>query len=150
MLRDTIQNALKEAMKNKDTKIVSATRLIVAGIKNKDVDARTKGEKEATEADILSLMQSMIKQRKESLKIYEDANRPELAAKEQDEIDVIQTFLPKQLGDAETEAVIKAIIQETCATSAKDMGKVMAELKTKYSGKMDFSTVSGKVKALLS
>ena len=150
MLRDEIQNALKEAMKNKDTKVVSATRLIIAGIKNKDVDARAKGEKEASEADILSLMQGMIKQRKESFKIYEDANRPELAAKEQDEIDVIQSFMPKQMGDAEVEAAIKKIIQETGASSAKDMGKVMGELKAQYSGKMDFSTVSGKVKALLS
>ncbi|MDD4556734.1 MAG: GatB/YqeY domain-containing protein [Alphaproteobacteria bacterium] len=150
MLRDEIQNALKNAMKNKDTKTVSAARLIVAGIKNKDVDARAKGEKEASEADILSLMQTMIKQRKESFRIYEEAKRVDLAEKEQSEIEVIQSFMPKQMSDAEVETAIKGIIAATGASSAKDMGKVMAELKAKYSGKVDFSTVSAKVKALLS
>lgn len=150
MLRDEIQNALKEAMKNKDIKVVAATRLIIAGIKEKDVVARGKGEKEATEADILSLMQSMIKQRKESQKIYEDAGRHDLAQKEIDEIQVIQKFLPNQLSEEETVKVIKDIIAYKGASSMKDMGVVMAELRGKYAGKMDFSIASLKVKELLS
>lgn len=150
MLRDEIQNALKEAMKNKNTKVVSASRLIIAGIKEKDVVARGKGEKEASEADILSLMQSMIKQRKESQKIYEDANRHDLAEKEVAEIEVIQTFLPQQLSEVETVNVIKEIIAKTGASSMKDMGVVMAELRGKYAGKMDFSIASAKLKEHLS
>lgn len=150
MLREDIQNALKEAMKNKDMKTVAATRLIIAGIKEKDVIARGKGEKEAGESDILSLMQSMIKQRKESQKIYEDADRHDLAAKEISEIEVIQSFLPSQLSEAETIAAIKAAISGTNSSSIKDMGVVMAELRAKYAGKMDFSTASAKVKELLS
>ncbi|MDR1694244.1 MAG: GatB/YqeY domain-containing protein [Lactobacillaceae bacterium] len=150
MLRDEIQNALKEAMKNKDVKTVAATRLIIAGIKEKDVVARGKGEKEAVEADILALMQSMIKQRKESQKIYEDADRHDLAQKEMDEIEVIQSFLPNQLSEEETVKVIKDVISAVKASSMKDMGVVMAELRGKYAGKMDFSIASTKVKELLS
>lgn len=150
MLRDDIQNALKEAMKNKDMKTVAATRLIVAGIKEKDVVARGKGEKEASEPDILSLMQSMIKQRKESQKIYEEASRHDLAQKEIDEIEVIQSFLPNQLSEEETVKVIKEVIAATGAASMKDMGIVMGELRGKYAGKMDFTIASAKVKELLS
>lgn len=150
MLRDEIQNALKEAMKNKDVERVGATRLIVAGIKEKDVVARGKGEKEAGEADIMSLMQSMIKQRKESVKIYEDANRHDLAAKEQSEISVIQSFLPSQMSEDEVTTAINDIIRATGSSSVKDMGVVMAELRGKYAGKMDFGSASAKVKAMLS
>lgn len=150
MLRERIQNALTSAMKAKDTKVTSATRMIVAGIKNQDVVMRGKGLKEAGEEDILAMMQTMIKQRKESLKIYQDAGRDDKAEIEQSEIEIIESFLPKQLSDEEVSAVIKEIIAKTGATSPKDMGLVMADLKANYVGKLDFAKASGTVKALLS
>ena len=149
MLREDLQKALKEAMLAKDTQTVAAVRLIIAGMKDKDVDARGKGQKEASDADLLSMMQNMIKQRKESFKIYVEGNRQDLADKEQAEIVVIEKFLPKQMNDEQVEAAIKEIIAQTGATSIKDMGKVMAELKAKYVGQMDFGSASGKIKALL-
>jgi uncharacterized protein YqeY len=150
MLREELQNSLKEAMKNRDTQTVNAVRLIIAGQKEKDVEARGKGQEKASDDVLLSMMQSMIKQRKESIKIYEDGNRPDLAQKEQAEIDVINRFLPKQLSASEAEAAIKSVIAEVGAASIKDMGKVMAALKAKYAGQMDFGAASGIIKQLLS
>lgn len=149
MLRETLQEALKTSMKNKDMTTVGAVRLIIAGMKDKDVDARGKGQKEASEADIMSLMQNMIKQRKDSIKMYVDGKRQDLADKEQIEINVIETFLPKQMSDAEIENSIKSVIAEVDASSIKDMGKVMAELKNKFAGQMDFGKASGVIKSLL-
>lgn len=149
MLREKIQNAIKEAMKSKDVERLSAVRMILAGIKEKDVDARGKGKPEAAEIDLLSMMQTMIKQRQESAKIYIEGKREELAAKEEAEIKVIQEFLPKQMGEAEVEAAIKDIITEIGASSMKDMGLVMAKLKEKFAGQMDFGAASAKIKALL-
>ena len=149
MLREDLQNALKEAMKNKDMKTVNAVRLIIAGQKEKDVEARGKGAKEATDTELMSMMQTMIKQRNDSIKMYMDGNRPELAEKEKAEIAVIERFLPKQMNDAEVEVAIKALIAETGATSMKDMGKVMGALKAKYAGQMDFGKANGVVKACL-
>ncbi len=150
MLRDEIQTAVKEAMKNHETERLSTVRMILAGIKEKDVDARGKGKECASEADILSMMQTMIKQRQESAKIYREGDRAELAEKEEAEIAVIQGFLPKQMDDGEVEAAVRAAIDETGAASMKDMGKVMGVLKQKYAGQMDFGAVSGKIKAMLS
>lgn len=150
MLRDEIQTAVKEAMKNHETERLSTVRMILAGIKEKDVDARGKGKECASEADILSMMQTMIKQRQESAKIYREGDRAELAEKEEAEIAVIQGFLPKQMDDAEVDAAVRAAIDETGAASMKDMGKVMGVLKQKYAGQMDFGAVSGKIKAMLS
>lgn len=150
MLREDLQNSLKEAMKNRDTKTVNAVRLIIAGQKEKDVEARGKGQEKASDDVLLAMMQSMIKQRKESIKIYQDGNRPDLAEKEQSEIDVITRFLPKQLSAEEAEAAIKAIIAEVGAGSIKDMGKVMGVLKNKFAGQMDFGAASGIIKQLLS
>lgn len=150
MLRDDLQNSLKEAMKNRDTQTVNAVRLIIAGQKEKDVEARGKGQEKAADDVLLAMMQSMIKQRKESIKIYTDGNRPDLAQKEQSEIDVISRFLPKQLSADEAAAVIKAVIAEVGAASVKDMGKVMGALKNKYAGQMDFGAASGIIKQLLS
>lgn len=150
MIRDDIQNAVKDAMKSRQTERLSAVRMVLAGIKEKDVDARGKGKEAASEADILSMMQTMIKQHQDSIKMYTDGGRADLAAKEEAEIKVIQEFMPKQMDDAEVEAAVKVAIAETEAASMKDMGKVMAALKEKYSGQMDFGTVSGKIKALLS
>ena len=149
MLREDLQNALKEAMKAKDMATVSAVRLIIAGQKEKDVAARGAGKECATDAEPLSMMQGMIKQRNESIKIYNDGGRPELAAKEQAEITVIERFLPKQLNDEETKAAIAAVIAKTGASGMKDMGKVMAELKAAYAGQLDMGKASGLLKSML-
>lgn len=150
MLRDAIQNAIKEAMKNHQPERLSTVRMILAGIKEKDVDARGKGKECAAEADLMSMMQTMIKQRQESAKMYRDGSRPELAEKEENEIKVIEEFLPKQMTDAEVEAAIASIIAETGASSMKDMGSVMSRLREKYAGQMDFGAASGKIKTALS
>lgn len=149
MLREDLQNALKEAMKSHDMATVSAVRLIIAGQKEKDVAARGAGKECASDADLLSMMQGMIKQRNESIKIYNEGGRPELAAKEQLEIDVIERFLPKQLSEAETKAAIEAAIAKTGAAGMKDMGKVMAELKSAYAGQLDMGKASGLIKSML-
>ena len=148
MLREDLQKALKESMLAKDTQRVNAVRLIIAGMKEKDVDARGKGQKEASETELLSMMQNMIKQRKDSIDMYLKGNRQDLADKEQAEINVIETFLPKQMNDDEILAAVKAAVADTGATSMKDMGKIMGILKSKYAGQMDFGKVSGVIKTL--
>lgn len=150
MLREELQKTLKESMLARDVSTVGAVRLIIAGMKEKDVDARGKGLKEASETDLLSMMQTMIKQRNDSIKMYTDGNREDLAEKERTEISVIERFLPKQMSDADVEAAIKVAIATTGAASMKDMGKVMTELKAKYVGQMDFGKANGVIKALLS
>ncbi len=149
MLREDLQNSLKEAMKNKDMKTVNAIRLIIAGQKEKDVEARGKGLEKASDTDLLSMMQTMIKQRTESIKIYNEGNRADLAEKEQAEIDVISRFLPKQLNAEEIDNAIKEAIAETNAAGIRDMGKVMGALKAKYTGQMDFGTASAAIKKFL-
>ena len=149
MLRDDLQKALKEAMLAKDTATTGAVRLIIAGQKEKDVEARGKGQEKATDAELLSMMQGMIKQRNDSIKMFIEGNRPELADKEKAEIAVIERFLPKQMSEAEAEAAVKAVIVETGAASMKDMGKVMGALKARYAGQMDFGKVNVLVKAQL-
>lgn len=149
MLRDDLQNTLKESMKNRDMTTVSAVRLIIAAMKEKDVDARGRGQEKATDAELLSMMQGMIKQRKDSIKMYLDGNRQDLADKEQSEINIIEKFLPKQLSGADMENAIKAVIAETGAQSMKDMGKVMGALKAKYAGQMDMGAANGMIKNLL-
>lgn len=149
MLREDLQNALKEAMKAKDMATVSAVRLIIAGQKEKDVVARGQGKVCASDADLLSMMQTMIKQRNESAKIYTEGGRPELAAKEQAEITVIERFLPKQMNEEETKAVLSGIITKIGAAGMKDMGKVMAELKAQYAGQVDMGKASALIKSLL-
>lgn len=150
MLREDLQNALKNAMKEKNTLETNAVRMIIAGMKEKDVEARGKGKPQAEDTELMSMMQTMIKQRGESIKMYIDGNRPELAQKEQAEIAIIERFLPKQLSTEETTAAIKGIIAQTGAASMKDMGKVMSALRTKYAGQMDFGAASGIIKNLLS
>lgn len=150
MLRDDLQKALKDSMLSHDSVTTGAVRLIIAGMKEKDVDARGKGQEKASDADLLSMMQTMIKQRNESIKMYVDGNRQDLADKEMSEIKVIERFLPKQLNDAEAEAAIKAVITAIGASSLKDMGKVMGELKSKYAGQLDFGKASAQIKSLLS
>lgn len=149
MLREDLQNCLKEAMKSKDMKTVGAVRLIIAGQKEKDVEARAKGLEKAGDDVLLAMMQTMIKQRNESIKIYNEGNRPDLAEKEQAEIDVISRFLPKQMNAEETDEAIKAAIAETGAASIRDMGKVMGALKAKYAGQIDFGAASAAIKKFL-
>ena len=149
MLREDLQNALKTAMLAKDTVTTSAVRMIIAGQKEKDVEARGKGAKEATDAELMAMMQGMIKQRNDSIKMYIDGNRPELAEKEKAEIAIIERFLPKQMTEDEIETVIKDIIAEVGASSMKDMGKIMGVLKAKYAGQLDMGKANGIIKASL-
>ncbi len=149
MLREDLQKALVEAMKSKDMETVAAVRLIIAGQKEKDVVARGNGKECASDQELLAMMQTMVKQRTESARIYKEGGRPELALKEENEIKVIERFLPKQLGEDETKEIIKNIMAEVGATSVKDMGKVMAELKGKYAGQVDMGKASSLIKAML-
>ncbi len=149
MLRDQINNSLKDAMKSGEKLKLSTLRLVNAAIKNADIEARGGGKGPLDDAALLSLLQKMIKQRQESVELYEKGGRPELAANERGEIEVIQGFLPKQMSDAEVDAAIKAAIAETGAASVKDMGKVIGILRGKYAGQMDFGKASGLVKAAL-
>lgn len=149
MLRDQINNSLKDAMKSCEKLKLSTLRLVNAAIKNADIEARGGGKGPLDDAALLSLLQKMIKQRQESVELYEKGGRPELAANERGEIEVIQGFLPKQMSDAEVDAAIKAAIAETGAASVKDMGKVIGILRGKYAGQMDFGKASGLVKAAL-
>ena len=149
MLRDDLQNSLKEAMKQRDTKTVNAVRLIIAGQKEKDVEARGKGLEKAGDDVLLAMMQTMIKQRNESVRIYKENGREDLAAKELDEIEVISRFLPKQMSAEEIESVVKDAVAQTGAAGIKDMGKVMGALKGKYAGQMDFGAASAVIKKIL-
>ena len=150
MLRDQLATQLKEAMKAKDAERLSTVRLIQAAIKDRDIANRGTGKEQASDDEILQILAKMVKQRDESAKIYEENSRPELAAKERAEIIVIQDFMPKQLSDSEVRANISAIIAETGSSGVKDMGKVMAALKERYAGQMDFAKASATVKELLS
>ncbi len=148
-MRDTVMNALKEAMKSGDKAKVSTLRMMQAKLKDKDIEARGLGKPETSAEEILALYQKMIKERQESAQIYADNARPELAAQELSEIAIIQAFLPAQIGEDEVKAAIAAAIAETGAASMKDMGKVVADLRTKFAGRMDFGKASGLVKAAL-
>lgn len=150
MLRDDLQNALKNAMLSKDTLTTGAIRMIIAGQKEKDVEARGKGQEKATDAELLSMMQGMIKQRNDSIKMFLDGNRPELAEKEKAEIAIIERFLPKQLSEAEVTTIIQNLIKQTGAASMKDMGKIMGALKSQYAGQLDMGKANGIIKNLLS
>ncbi|NNH56022.1 GatB/YqeY domain-containing protein [Rhizobium laguerreae] len=149
MLRDQLATQLKEAMKAKNAERLSTVRLIQAAVKDRDIANRGIGKEQASDDEILQILAKMVKQRDESAKIYEENSRPELAAKERAEITVIQDFMPKQLSDSEVRANVSAIIAEMGAAGAKDMGKVMAALKERYAGQMDFAKASATVKELL-
>lgn len=150
MIRETLKKELIEALKEKNETKTATIRLINAAIKDKDIEARPKGNADGIdETAILSLLQSMIKQRKESIEMYKKGNREDLVQKEQAEIDIIQSFLPKQMSEDDMKKAIQEIITEVSASSVKDMGKVMGALKQKYAGKMDFSQASQVIKTLL-
>ena len=149
-MRDAISTAQKEALKAKDKTALSTIRLIAAALKDRDIAARTKGNGEGISDDeILSMLQTMIKQRAESVKLYNEGNRPELAAAENEEIRVIQQFLPQQLSSEELDAAISSAITQSGAESVKDMGKVMGVLKSAYAGQIDFGVASGQIKSRL-
>ena len=146
-MRTAISNAQKQALKAKDKTALSTIRLITAALKDRDIAARSKGVDDGISDDeILSMLQTMIKQRAESVKLYTEGNRPELAAAENEEIRVIQQFLPQQLSAEELEAAITRAISDSGAESVKDMGKVMGVLKANYAGQIDFGAASGEVK----
>jgi uncharacterized protein YqeY len=150
MLRDKLNEALKEAMRARDMEAVGAVRLILAKLKEVDIASRTESNREGVaDEKILSMLQGMIKQRNESITLYEKGNRPELAAKEKAEIAVIERFLPRQMDDAAVDAAVKEAIAAAGAKSVKDMGSVMAALKAKYAGQMDFAKASAAVKKAL-
>lgn len=149
-MRERIGAALKDAMKSKDAARLSTLRLINAAIKDKDIALRGEGgDATVGDAEVLAILGRMVKQRQESARAYEEGGRLELAEKEMAEIRVIEDFLPRQLTPAEIEAAVRAAIAETGATSIRDMGKVMAALKAKYTGQMDFGAVGPMVKDAL-
>jgi uncharacterized protein YqeY len=150
VLRDNINNAMKDAMKARDERRVSTLRMMNAAIKNADIEARGQGKQPLNEADLMSLFQKMIKQRQESADLYDKGARPELAAAERGEIEIITAYLPKQMSDAEAGSAISSLLQEINAETMKDMGRAMAALKERFAGKMDFGKASGKIKELLS
>lgn len=149
MMRDKLSEALKDAMKAKDTRRLSTVRLVQAAIKDRDITNRGAGKDPVSDDEILSILQKMVKQREESAKIYEDAGRAELATQEREEIGIIRCFMPEQLCDDKVRELIQATVSETGAHGLRDMGRVMAVLKEKYPGKMDFAKASCTVKEML-
>ena len=150
MLRDDINNALREAMKGGEKRRVSTLRLVNSAVKNADIEARGQGKGPLSDEELLGLLQKMIKQRQESIELYEKGGRAELAAQEHEEIAIIASYLPQQMSEAEARAAIDAAVAETGAAGMKDMRKVMAALKASHAGKMDFAKASALVKARLS
>jgi len=150
MLRQAFRDRLTEAMKARDPRAVSTVRLILAGLKDRDVAARAQGNPDGvSEAEILRMLQAMIKQRRESIALYQQGNRPDLAQQESEEIGVIESFLPRQLDQGEIEAAASAAIGETGATTVKDLGKVMAVLRERHAGVIDLSRAGAIVRRLL-
>jgi uncharacterized protein YqeY len=149
VLRDDINKALTEAMKAKNERAVSTLRMVNSSLKNADIEARGTGKQPLGDAEVLGLLQKMIKQRQESVELYDKGGRQELADQERGEIAIIQGFLPQQMSEAEAKAAIAEAIEATGAQGMKDMGKVMAALKQRHAGKMDFGKASGLVKSLL-
>lgn len=150
-LRTDLSDALKDAMRSKDETAVSTLRMILAGLKDRDIAVRTRGSGEPiADAEILEMLQKMVKQRQESIVLYRKGNRADLVAKEEAEIGVIERYLPKPLSDAEMETVVGQVVGRTGAKSIRDMGRVIAALREEYAGRMDFARASQLVKARLS
>ena len=148
-LRDKLQDEIKAAMRARAAERLSGLRLIAGAIKDREIALRGTGDADLTEADILPILGKMVKQRQESVRMYLEGGRQDLAGKERNEIKVIEEFLPRQLDTAEVEAAIAAAVTEAGATSVKDMGRVMAVLKGQYTGQMDFGAVGALIKARL-
>ena len=150
-LRAQLTDAMKEAMKAKDAKRLATVRLILAALKDRDIAARSDGQRDlVSDDDILTLLAKMIKQREESATAFDAGNRPEMAQNERDEITVIRSFMPAQMDEAAMKDAVAKVIAESGAASIKDMGKVMAVLKERYAGQMDFSKASAATKDALS
>jgi hypothetical protein len=150
MLRQAFRDRLTGAMKARDSRTVSTVRLILAGLKERDVAARGQDNPDGlSEAEIQRMLQGMIKQRRESIALYQQGNRPDLAQQESEEIAVIESFLPRQLDEAEIEAAAKTAIGETGATTVKDLGKVMGALRERHSGVIDLGRAGAIVRQLL-
>jgi uncharacterized protein len=147
VLRDDINNALKEAMKAKNERAVSTLRMVNSSLKNADIEARGAGRPPLGDAEALSLLQKMIKQRQESVELYKKGHRADLVKQEEEEIAIISGYLPKQMSEAEMTAAIEAAIKETAAAGIKDMGRVIGSLRGKYAGQMDMAKASAAVKA---
>jgi uncharacterized protein len=147
-MRERFTEELKTAMKAGEKRRVETIRMITAGLKDRDIEARGQG-KTVSDEDILGLLQKMVKSRQESVEIYDKAGRTDLATQEREEIAIIQSFLPQQMSDADVDAAIAEAIKESGATSIKEMGKVVGLLKSKYAGRMDFGKASAAVKAKL-
>jgi len=148
-MRDKINQALKSAMKDQDKKKIGTLRLINAAIKDRDIAARGKGQDGVSDDEVLEILARMIKQRRDSIKAFEEGGRPDLAENEQAEIDVVAEFLPKQLEEDEIQKICTALVREFEASGLKDMGRVMNELKRRYAGQMDFGKASRCVKEML-
>ena len=148
-IRDDITAAMKTAMKAGDSGRLSAVRLIMAKLKDADIAARPKGVERIADDEVLAMLRGMIKPRREAIELYEKGNRPELAAKEQAEIEVIEGFLPRALNEEEMQAAVKDAVAETGAAGVKDMGRVMAVLKTKYGAALDMARIGAIVKLAL-
>ncbi len=147
MFRAELSDALKDAMRAKEVRAVSTLRLILAALKDRDIAARGKGNSEGVgDDDILDLLQKMVRQRRDSIELFEKGDRQDLADKEAEEIEVIQRFLPKQLDPDQMRGAVQEVIEELEAATIKDMGRVMAALKERYAGRMDFGKASALVK----
>ena len=150
MVRQRLNDDLKAAMKSRDQRATSALRLILAALKDRDIAARERGITNGVdEPEIIDLLQKMVRQRQESITMFQKAGRQELVDQEQGEINIIERYLPKKMSEGETNAAIAAVVEELGASSIKDMGKVMAALKERYSGRMDFAKVGQQVKQKL-
>jgi uncharacterized protein YqeY len=149
VLRDEINSALKAAMKARDERRISTLRLINAAVANADIEAQLHGKPALGDIEVLGLLQKMVKQRQESVAIYDNAGRHELADQERAEIEIIKAYLPQQMSEAQAKAAIADVIEQTGAQGIRDMGKVMAALKQGYAGKMDLGRAAGLVKELL-
>ena len=151
MLRQAFTDRLRQAMKARETLVVSTIRLILAGLKDRDIAARGRGNAEGlSDAEIQRMLQAMIKQRRESITLYQQGNRGDLAQREREEIAVIESFLPSQLDQADIEAAVVAVIRETGAVGMKDMGRIMGMLRERHDGVIDFALAGAIVKRLLS
>ena len=148
-IREALSDAMKTAMKAHDKERLSVIRMVNAAIKDRDIASRDAGPGKITDGEIVELMAKLVKSREESVRLYEQGGRPELAAAERAEIAVIREFMPKQMDTQETEAAVKAVVAELGASAMKDMGRVIAALKERYAGQMDFSKASAVVKAVL-
>lgn len=150
MLRQQLNGALKDAQRARDSRAISTLRLILAAIRDRDIAARAKGNTDGiSEDEVMGLLRTMIRQRRESIGLYEQGGRLDLVETEQEEIDIIERFLPRQMTEQETRAAVDGVIAEIGAKSLKDMGRTMAELRSRFPGRMDFAKASGIVKQAL-